>query len=83
MEQFRLKRSNQTTSTPLVRVSAPYYRLLCQLKAETGLSMSTIIGQCIDYALEHGDDRDRALLTQFTGGTFRCPLLGEEDNDDT
>ena len=81
MDQFRLKRANQSSSTPVVRISAPYYRLLCRLKEETGLSMSAIVGQCIDYALGHGDDQDRAMLQQYTGGIFQCPLLAEEDDE--
>ena len=85
MEQFRL-RSGANDKVPPIRVSTQYYRLLCQIKTETGIPMGTIVEQCVAYALSHGDTWEKDILEQYTKPKvpITCPLLAEaEEGDDT
>ena len=78
MEQFRLR--SGTDKVPPIRVSTQYYRLLCQIKAETGIPMGTIVEQCVAFALSHGDTWEKDILDQYIKPRFPagCPLLEQE-----
>ena len=81
MEPFRLKKS--VGKVPPVRLSTPYYMLLCELKADTGLSMCSILEQCIDYALSNSGAWESATLERFTKRRdIRCPLMEDENDAD-
>ena len=82
MEQFRLR--SGTDKVPPIRVTTPYYRLLCQLKAETGIPMGTIVEQCVAFALSHGDAWEQDILNQYTKPRVpvTCPLLAEADPEE-
>lgn len=83
METFKL-RSVAEGKVPPIRVAAPYYRMLCQIKAETGIPMSTVVERCIDYAFQNGDNWEQNKLAQFIrpGIPTGCPLLTEPAIED-
>lgn len=66
MEPFRLNKDKQN-NFPVVRLSAPYHQLLCNIKNETGLPLGKIIEQCVDFALRNGGDWERQMLERVTG----------------
>lgn len=80
MEPFTFKTRRQQISQPLIRLNLPYYRLLCRIKDETGLSLGSIIEQCIDYALTNSGDWESKLLIQYTQTQYPagCPLLEQD-----
>ena len=85
MEPFTLKTKNAQQGYPQVRLRRSYYRLVCRIKEETGQSLSCIIEQCIDYALQNGGDFEQELLELYTRPKVPagCPLLAQTEREDT